>query len=266
MVRSLTQRDVPAALALSMQAGWNQTARDWKTLLALEPEGCFAIDGDEGIAATATLVCYGQRLAWLGMVLTDAQYRRRGYARSLVRAALEFAAKRGVKTVKLDATDQGKPLYESLRFRGEETIERWSRGRESVRLGPAPVVGSWQGVKRLDQEAFGVSRANLIARLEHSRAYSNEEGFLLARAGSRATYLGPFVAKKRAAAKEMLDAFCQEMEGPAFWDILSSNSAAVALAEEFGFERVRTLQRMARGDGLHQNTGLIYGIAGFEFG
>ena len=34
--------DVDAAFALSAAEGWNQSADDWRRLLRLEPDGCFA--------------------------------------------------------------------------------------------------------------------------------------------------------------------------------------------------------------------------------
>jgi GNAT superfamily N-acetyltransferase len=127
IVRRLAREDVPQALQLSSEAGWNQTQADWQTMLDVEPEGCFAVDGDDGLAATATLVRYGERLGWLGMVLTSAKYRRQGFARSLVVTALDYADECGVQAVKLDATDQGQPLYESVGFQAEASVERWSR-------------------------------------------------------------------------------------------------------------------------------------------
>jgi ribosomal protein S18 acetylase RimI-like enzyme len=39
-----------------------------------------------------------------------------GYARQLVTAALELAGARNIRCAKLDATDDGKPLYERLGF------------------------------------------------------------------------------------------------------------------------------------------------------
>src|ERR1035438_3286040 len=68
-MRRLRVEDVQAALQLSAQAGWNQTEEDWYTLLELSPEGCLVMEVDGGLAATTTLLCYGRRLAWIGMVL-----------------------------------------------------------------------------------------------------------------------------------------------------------------------------------------------------
>jgi ribosomal protein S18 acetylase RimI-like enzyme len=126
-LRRLHAEDIPLAAQLSAQAGWNQTEDDWRTLLALSPEGCLAIEVDGHLAATTTLLCYGSRLAWMGMVLTKTEYQRRGFASRLLAHALDIADTMGIATIKLDATDQGQPLYESLGFRSEQEIERWSR-------------------------------------------------------------------------------------------------------------------------------------------
>ena len=100
---------------------------DWERMITLEPLGCFGIEQEHRIVATTTLLTYDRDLAWVGMVLTHADYQRRGYARQLVTAALELAGARGIRSVKLDATDQGRPLYASLGFEDEQPIERWMR-------------------------------------------------------------------------------------------------------------------------------------------
>src|SRR5579862_3873502 len=89
-VRLLEQRHIPQALGLSEAAGWNQTAADWERLLALAPHGCFGIEMDGILAATTTAICYGQDLAWIGMVLTASEYRRRALARTLLHHALGY--------------------------------------------------------------------------------------------------------------------------------------------------------------------------------
>jgi hypothetical protein len=56
ILRSLAASGLPAALELSEQAGWNQTADDWHMLIDLAPEGCLAIEVEGDLAATTTLL------------------------------------------------------------------------------------------------------------------------------------------------------------------------------------------------------------------
>ncbi|MEO7142490.1 MAG: GNAT family N-acetyltransferase, partial [Bryobacteraceae bacterium] len=133
MIRLLTELDVNAALKLSQEAGWNQTEADWRRVLALAPDGCFAIDREGSLAATATVVCYGRALAWIGMVLTRDRFRRLGLARLLVEYALEFSRQRRIPVIGLDASEMGWPLYTSLGFREECAIERWGAGAANSR-------------------------------------------------------------------------------------------------------------------------------------
>jgi len=62
-------------------------------LLELAPQTCFGIEQDRRLVSTATLVCYGRRLAWIGMVLTHPEYRGRGFAHALeIHAVLQQPA------------------------------------------------------------------------------------------------------------------------------------------------------------------------------
>jgi len=131
ILRKLSADDIPSAMELSTEAGWNQTPDDWRTLIELSPDGCVGIEVEGGLASTATLLCYGKRLAWVGMVLTRVRFRGRGYARRLLTETLKLADQMAIETVKLDATDQGQPLYEQLGFRCEQPIERWMQSASS---------------------------------------------------------------------------------------------------------------------------------------
>ncbi len=138
-------------MALSTEAGWNQTADDWRMLIDLSPQGCLAIEIDGEIASTTTLTCYGTRLAWVGMVLTRIKHRGHGYAMRLLKESLRVADELGIESVKLDATDLGQPLYEKLGFRAEQTVERWWRaghrhGNQDVD-GPKPVAPNWRAAR-----------------------------------------------------------------------------------------------------------------------
>ena len=67
-------------MKLKEAAGWNQTEADWRRLIKLEPNGCFAAIENDRLVGTTTTTTYGDELAWIGMVLVDPQHRRRGIA------------------------------------------------------------------------------------------------------------------------------------------------------------------------------------------
>ena len=108
--------DIPAALRLSTQAGWNQMETDWRRLLDLWPPFCLAGKVNGELVATATLVRYGEAIAWVGMVLVDAAHRRRGYGTAMTWAALREAAARGAVAATLTATAMGYPIYIKMGF------------------------------------------------------------------------------------------------------------------------------------------------------
>jgi hypothetical protein len=67
-IQLLTENDLTAAMRLVEPANWNQTQHDWRRLLRLEPQGCFAAWLDGRLVATITTTIYGTELAWIGMM------------------------------------------------------------------------------------------------------------------------------------------------------------------------------------------------------
>jgi GNAT superfamily N-acetyltransferase len=264
VIRPLAARDIPDVLQLAAAAGWNQTDADIEMLLQLAPKGCFGIETEGRVVSTATLVLRDDRLAWLGMVLTDPAYRRRGFARRLVERCLEHAKALGITTVKLDATDAGRPLYLSLGFQDEEAIERWS-GRLRRKVTQAPARDMPLSSTVLSSGAYDKLTPALAAR---SECFTVSGAFALVRSGARARYLGPFIANSSDAASELMEAAFSPRAGDLFyWDILPANRDAVALARQFGFERVRSLIRMSYGAEYRQpGQDRVYAICGFELG
>ena len=266
-VRRLCAEDLPAATLLSAQAGWNQTEDDWRTLLELSPQGCLAIEVDGHLAATTTLLCYGRRLAWIGMVLTKAEYQRRGFARRLLAHVLENADTMGIATIKLDATDQGQPLYESLGFRSQQEIERWSRPGGNAAQLPASRASGEEPWRDLDSLVFGTDRSQLLERLARlNPPISGLQSYLFTRPGRVTAYLGPCVSPDPRQARYLIEE-CVLNAGCAWsWDLFPRNQHAVALARDLGFSPKRHLVRMARGKELREKENSIYAIAGFELG
>jgi hypothetical protein len=59
---------VPACLALSAEAGWNQIEADWRLMLRLG-RGLGVSAGDGRLVATAIMLPFERRFAWISMVL-----------------------------------------------------------------------------------------------------------------------------------------------------------------------------------------------------
>jgi GNAT superfamily N-acetyltransferase len=273
MIRQMQAPDVPALMRLKEAAHWNQLEQDWVNVMALEPEGCWVDEQQGEVAASTTAVCYGKDLAWIGMVLVEPRFRGRGLARGLMEHALVWLEQRGVRQVKLDATDMGRPLYAKLGFRPERVIERWSAMRERQRSAVAADCHLWPlCVAEIDRESFGVDRTRLIEQLLRAfpgQAEASGDGFVLGRPGSHAYFLGPCAASDAVTARRLMEGLLERVPAERlFWDLFPDVSAAVDLARELGFERRRELLRMR----LHDEPTLagrperVFAAAGFEYG
>ncbi|MGA9977850.1 MAG: GNAT family N-acetyltransferase [Candidatus Sulfotelmatobacter sp.] len=273
ILRKLAASDLPAALELSEQAGWNQTADDWSMLIDLTPEGSLAIEVDGELAATTTLLCYGRRLAWIGMVLTKKSYRGRGFARRLLTQALSLADQSAIETVKLDATDQGQPLYEKMGFRSEEAVERWTRPGTGCTTATTDPVGERPSEKEnwrmADHRAFGADRSELLEGLARrgQPPFVIDGSYWLTRPGRYSHYLGPSVCDGPRTARALIErALPTAGNRDCLWDLFPANADAAEIARDLAFTPTRRLQRMVRGKDLHAHNDSIYAIAGFELG
>jgi GNAT superfamily N-acetyltransferase len=274
-IRLLTQADIPAAMHLKELAKWNQTERDWQRLLELEPKGCFAACCDGKLVGTATTTLYGSSLAWIGMVLVDPEYRRRGIAKQLMKTAMEYLRRTGVATIKLDATPAGLPVYEALGFVVEGIIERHSCYIDSPRIGSKALFNAnrLEAMIALDHMAFAANRSRLLQLLRDDSLIEpaivhtgSLQGYALARRGAHAHYIGPIVAINEAVAPSLLSSLLERMPaGHVYVDYLTG-FAGVDL-QRFGFAKQRELYRMRCGAPFKAGSGAkIFAIAGPEVG
>jgi hypothetical protein len=243
-------------------AHWNQTAADWHRLISLCGPCAIGLEIEGNIVSSATLLPHGSQAAWLGMVLTHPEHRRSGYARALLGELLERAPPG--RSIFLDATSQGLPLYRQLGFVEEGVVRRWL-GEVRTHTAATSAVGAWNA--RLDAEATGMDRSALLRELaaEGATLQDADGGFAMRRAGRLHPYVGPLVARGTAAAARLLHAAAAG-HGPVFWDILDSNRPAVELAASLGFTPHRRLVRMRRGKAVEAHPELQFAIAGFEYG
>lgn len=189
-IRTLRSNDIPHLLDLSTAAGWNQTAADWERLLHLCRDNCWGIEIDGRVVSSTTAIRYASDLAWIGMVLTHPEYRKRGLASSLMQHAIDDVRK-DVKWIKLDASDEGKPIYEKLGFVEETHLQRWRRP-----AGPADRLSSYMVHDYIvdpsfDRAYFGAYRIPLLnsLRRDGGSSFVMGYGYAMTRPGALASYL-----------------------------------------------------------------------------
>lgn len=275
-LRPLALTDLDFAHGLSRLAGWNQTRRDWQRFVQLAPSGCFLATCEERAAGTATTTAYGRELGWIGMVLVHPDFRRRGIGTALLRRAIEHLRhEREVACVRLDATPEGRPLYEGLGFRAEWGLRRWVR-EGSVSEGPERassviLTARPQSLPEisfaLDRQVFGADRRELLQSLLQGSLFGQvlEDGsYGLGREGERALYVGPVVAASAPSGETLVRSLLASLplDRAVFWDLPDENGAAVELASSLGFRPARVLTRMWLGDAPSPaEPGRLWGLA-----
>lgn len=283
--RDLKLGDISSAMELSIAAGWNQTPEDWTRILRVSPHGCRCIEVAGEVIATTTLLAYGKDLAWVGMVLTHPEHRRQGLATQMMEDAIANAERDGICTLKLDATDEGRPLYESFGFIVEGVVERWGRDTlASATNDQAQNTDSFSSsgcqwatsipnhLVALDVEAFGVSREQILKELSSSGGNRSAKGYVLSRSGRSARFVGPCISTSEDEARRLIATHLDAHDSATgrsevwYWDLLPANAAAVKCAKDLGFMRRRVLWRMRRGKPIRNNDEMVFATAGFELG
>ena len=274
--------DVAGGLALSDAAGWNQTADDWSFFMT-QGEVVGMRDDAGRVVATAAALPYERGFGWISMVLVDDAHRHRGLATSLLEACVAALRREG-RVPMLDATLAGTEVYRRSGFVAGFAFDRWERADTGAPAVVATRRGAVDGpfdarrgadvdeLVALDGAAQRVGRGTLLRSFvarPGSRAWlaSTRDGFVIARAGRRATQIGPLVAARTADALLLVETAIASTAGPVFIDVPERASTLALRLEQHGFTRQRPFVRMALGDGALLKADLrMFALAGPEFG
>jgi creatinine amidohydrolase len=277
-VRPVVPSDLPEIMRLKNIAGWNQTEADLSFFFKQFSETYWvAVHNGKVIGSTLAAV-YDQKVAWIGMVLVDPEFRRQGVGRSLMSTALE--ALRHFPSVKLDATPDGKALYDRLGFKDEYLLHRMvTRALPVVEVPPSSAVrpmvpGDLPGVIAADRAAFGTDRSALLTRLFQEAPHlawigvDQPSAFCLGRRGFHFTQVGPVVAPSAAFAESLIGSALGSLSGQAVvLDVPESQTRTLDLLKTRGFITQRTLLRMYREtNSIVGRPDQLFAIAGPELG
>jgi GNAT superfamily N-acetyltransferase len=271
-IEELSIADAPAGLALSDEAGWNQTLDDWRCFLG---QGTvFGMrDAEDRVIATAALLP-APPVTWISMVLVSAKWRRRGLANALMTHCIETARARHLEPW-LDATPAGAAVYRPIGF--AEKGLNLARLRRTSDGGAAPLkraasAASLRNLLDADRRGMGFDRGGLIREFADragSSIHETGDAIALVRAGRKARQIGPVYAQDESAAIGLLDRILNAEAGSLLVDLSTAHSQAHASLLSRGFVFERPFARMRFGGGAPQATGgsaELIAVAGPEFG
>lgn len=280
-IRLMDLTDLPQAMNLSQNEGWNQTERDWRLLLDNPENKCLVAVYRDKVIGTATAINYSDLEVWIGMVLVDKDLRRQGIGSMLVEAIIGLF--KGIKSVKLDATPAGIHVYEKIGFIEERLLYRMvchsfkGISYKEIESGPEPVrLADLDELIELDKEIFGVGRRSLLETIIRNyqgkafllRRNGKISGYILGRDGVRYNYTGPVFVSSWEDARELVsEAFHQLKNKDIAIDVHADKLEMINWLEDLGFIRQRHFTRMYLGHnpfpGYIENQ---YFIAGPEYG
>jgi predicted N-acetyltransferase YhbS len=263
-IHVLTPAQVPAALRLSNEAGWNQREEDWRAAIGMTPGASFCAMAESVLVATCIGISYVE-FSWIAMMLVDPAFQRQGLGASLLLGAIK--ALPSDRPVGLDATAVGRLLYEQHGFRDTCKLTRWiaddasfdeleadpDNPRSVATIRPiAP--NDLTEIASADRRVFGGDRRRVLEWALSAGpaccaiAIDDTElsGYVFGRSGRVFNHLGAVVARSGPIARALVRHVAKSAPRPIGIDAFDADSDWNGWLEASGFVRQRPLARMMR--------------------
>jgi len=164
---------------LMLAFGSTSRRKELELYTTVQPDGFFVIEEDGGIVAAGGCLVYGS-FSWVGLVGTHPAVRGRGHASRLSEHLVNWSYAKGCRTVALDASTLGRPIYERLGFRPVgSTVQLKPTPMQPARNPEVAVTqltaADTEQVLELDAGVFGGDRSRLLELLI---AGTNGSGFV----------------------------------------------------------------------------------------
>jgi len=259
-IRKMALEDFDFAVRLSDTMNWGLVEEDFEFMTKLEPDGCFVLLHDSERIGIATTISYGQ-VGWLGNVIVNEKYRRKGGGSLLVKYAIEYLTNRGVETIGLYGYLERAPFYAMNDFQYDSKFlvlrgEGFSAPTKA-RLKKAE-KDDIQQIVDLDRLYFGVSRKRLLEPVllePENLCYMSTDGcrllgFAVAKVYDRVAEIGPLVCETLYddIAIDLLKAILERLKGYGVsMCVPEKESRILNMLIRYGFREAFPLARMFRG-------------------
>jgi GNAT superfamily N-acetyltransferase len=238
----------------------------WQWILDAPEGAIFVAERRDQIVGTGAGLLFGPT-GWIGGLGVEPSSRRRGIASRLTGSVVEWLREQGAETLLLQATAQGRPVYERLGFVADGAYRMWAvppsrrgrrldgrRGLRSLR------AADLDAVLALDRAVTAEDRGLAVRGAWGSGGYVLDNGERI-----RGYHLhtpwgpGPTVAADVDAGLVLLDA-AQRPDESVRVGIPEANTAAVRAMASRGYEEVAGTLRMRLGPAVAWRPDLVFGV------
>ncbi len=254
ILTAFSSEHLAGALKLSQEMSWPYRLEDWAFAMTLG-QGFAMVRGGE-VIGTAAWFPDGEAFATIGMIIVSGKAQGHGFGARLMDALLAAA---GTRTLLLNSTTQGRPLYERRSFRPVGIIHQHQgvpKGRHKAQ--PVDLVRPFQpsdfdAVARLDRLATGSERRTLLRLLvgagEAQVLLRDGEvaGYVISRRFGRGHVVGPVVAQTPPEARLLIEAALARLEGCFVRIDTAATDELSPWLEEIGLSLVSDALTMVRG-------------------
>lgn len=256
-LRAMHIDDAASCVELSRRVGWPHRREDWEFVIGLGHGIVGERNGE--LVATGLWWPYGESHATVGMIIVAPEEQGAGIGKRLMQALL---AEAGERSLLLNATAAGEPLYARLGFRPHGGVSQYHGHAPAV---AAPELGADERLRpgrpadlatleRLDREATGLERGPVLAALLQcgeclvlERA-GQPVGFSVLRTFGRGRVIGPVVASDETDVRALIACWLHGRAGQFIRVDLQFGSGLAGWLMQHGLAPAGDVTAMVRGD------------------
>ncbi len=162
-IRDMVPADAGIAIALAKAQGWRDRRRFYDFVFRVSTCQPVVAVVEGRVVGTGLATAQGS-VGWLGAIAVEAGFRRRGIGRAITDELCRRLRAAGCTTLSLEATNDGRPMYERMGFRLATTYHQLQAGQ----LPEAPIAPAGANARRLEP-------ADLPAVIELDRLATAED-------------------------------------------------------------------------------------------
>jgi GNAT superfamily N-acetyltransferase len=260
-LRPMRETDLEACHGLSQHLKWPHRLADWRFHHAVSNAWVIELEADGAgpVVSGSGMLCHcGADYAALGLVIVSDALQGRGLGRAMMQQLLQDA---GSRSVILNATVAGRPLYEKLGFRATDTLSQHQGGTARAPQPDLPpgsriralLADEAPALLALDRRASGMDRGALltallkVAEVAVLERDGQVKGVAMLREFGRGRVIGPVIAADAEDAKTLIGHWVNACPGAFLRIDVPGKSGLKPWLEDIGLPCVDDVVTMCRG-------------------